>query len=166
MFRLKEPGPERQVPCEFVRGYHGQPTEKANKCNPLSDWVEVPVFLRVPSPFFGGSFFLENHQKPWGNGWFLKRTMADKNGELTPRVFLCRNLPTILGRAATWNLVSRNIPRKKQTHLARRHPPTMQQESLDFSRFWARPNGDSSKTAQLLQTVLVQTSLKILWREP
>ena len=27
-----------------------------------------------------GSFFLENHQKRWGNGWVLTRTMAEKNG--------------------------------------------------------------------------------------
>ena len=31
--------------------------------------------------------FLENHQKPWGNGdRFLKRTMAEKNGESTARI--------------------------------------------------------------------------------
>ena len=29
---------------------------------------------------FQGSF-LENHQKPWGNGWFLKRARAEKNGK-------------------------------------------------------------------------------------
>ena len=38
---------------------------------------------------FQGSFFLEHHQKPWGNGdRFLKGTMAEKNGESTPRIVL------------------------------------------------------------------------------
>ena len=35
------------------------------------------------------NFFLEDHQKPWGNGdRFLKRTMAGKDGdsESTPRI--------------------------------------------------------------------------------
>ena len=31
--------------------------------------------------------FLENHQKPWGNSWLLKRTMVEKNGESTPTSF-------------------------------------------------------------------------------
>ena len=26
---------------------------------------------------FQESFFLDNRQKPWGNGWFLKRTMVE-----------------------------------------------------------------------------------------
>ena len=34
---------------------------------------------------FQGSFFLENLRKPTENGWFLKRTMVEKNGESTPR---------------------------------------------------------------------------------
>ena len=34
---------------------------------------------------FQGSFFLETRQKLWGNGWFFKMTMAEKNGEGTPR---------------------------------------------------------------------------------
>ena len=39
-------------------------------------------FLGLTSPFFPGiRIFLENHQKPWGNGdRFLKRTMAEKSG--------------------------------------------------------------------------------------
>ena len=38
------------------------------------------------SILFQGSFFSENHQQPWGNSRFLKRTMVEKNGESTPRV--------------------------------------------------------------------------------
>ena len=38
---------------------------------------------------FQGVFFLENHQKPLGNGWVLKRTMAEKIGESTPRKLGC-----------------------------------------------------------------------------
>ena len=43
-----------------------------------------PPFSRVTFPFFPGiRIFLENHQKPWGNGdRFLKRTMAEKNGRI------------------------------------------------------------------------------------
>ena len=36
--------------------------------------------LGVTSPFFPGILLSRNDQKPWGNGWFLKRTMAEKNG--------------------------------------------------------------------------------------
>ena len=43
-------------------------------------------FEKIPSNHsFQGSFSLESHQTPGGNGWFLKRTMAEKNGESTPR---------------------------------------------------------------------------------
>ena len=33
----------------------------------------------------GIRIFLENHRKLWGNGWFLKGTMTEKNGESTSR---------------------------------------------------------------------------------
>ena len=43
---------------------------------------------------FQGSFVLENHQKPEGNGCLLKRTMAEKSGESTPRREMVGNSPT------------------------------------------------------------------------
>ena len=48
-------------------------------------WGKQTMSLGLTSPFFPGILFLENHQKPWGNGWLLKRTMAEENGESTPR---------------------------------------------------------------------------------
>ena len=50
-------------------------------CAPLKVFI-TSFFLGVTSHSFQGSFFLENHQQPLGNGdQFLKRTMAEKNGE-------------------------------------------------------------------------------------
>ena len=52
----------------------------------------VPVaFLGVTSPFFPGIPLSRKPPKNPGNGWFLKRTMAEKNGKSTPRAlcFLC-----------------------------------------------------------------------------
>ena len=43
------------------------------------------MFQGYLSHFFQGSFFSGNHPNPRGNGWFLKRTMVEKNGESTPR---------------------------------------------------------------------------------
>ena len=61
--------------------------------NPKYGHQTAVVLGYLPIPFFPGillsrkppqtlrnSFFLEN-----GNGWFLKRTMAEKNGESAPR---------------------------------------------------------------------------------
>ena len=39
---------------------------------------------RGPFPFFPG-IFLENLRNPRENGWLLKRTMLEKNGESAPR---------------------------------------------------------------------------------
>ena len=41
---------------------------------------------------FQGSFFPENHKKPWGNGWCLKRTMVERRG-INPWNY--RNLPNM-----------------------------------------------------------------------
>ena len=46
-----------------------------------------PVSLGVAPPRSFQSFFLENHQKPWGKDWFLKRTMVEKNGGNQPLEF-------------------------------------------------------------------------------
>ena len=41
--------------------------------------------LGVTSPFFPGILLAKKPPKLWGIGWFLRRTMAEKNGEATPR---------------------------------------------------------------------------------
>ena len=47
----------------------------------ISDLMRKPIIIGVTSPFF-----LDNHQKPWGNFWFLKTIKAEKNGESTSRI--------------------------------------------------------------------------------
>ena len=40
--------------------------------------TSISILSRDPS-------FYKNRQKPWGNGWFLNRTMSENNVESTPR---------------------------------------------------------------------------------
>ena len=54
-----------------------------------ASWLRATVSITLGVTYvhsFQGSFLLENHQKPWRNSWCLKRTMAEKNGESTPRI--------------------------------------------------------------------------------
>ena len=42
-----------------------------------------PMALGVPSPFFPGILLSKKPPKTPGNSWFLKRTMVEKNGDVT-----------------------------------------------------------------------------------
>ena len=57
--------------------------------------------LGVTSPFFPGVLLSRKPPNTWGNGWFLTRKMAAKNGESTPRSVSDAPLHTKL-RVAGW----------------------------------------------------------------
>ena len=78
------------------------------------------IILGLPSPFFPGIiFFPTNRQTPRGNGWFLERTMDEKNGTSTPRIL----------RMSHQNFVEHPRPFLYQSGLIpqepRRHPPAL-----------------------------------------
>ena len=63
----------------------------------LGSSLEKQVFQGVPFPFFPGILLSRNLQRPKENGWLLKRTMVEKNGESAPRV-----IGTFVGFEAVW----------------------------------------------------------------
>ena len=60
------------------------PASVADVVYKTRDTVVVPMGIsRVPSPFLPG--ILLSRKPPPKNGWFLERTMVEKNGGSTPR---------------------------------------------------------------------------------
>ena len=87
-----------------------------------------PMYLGYLPHSFQTSFFQESHPKPWGNSWFLKRRMVEKNGKgkNTPR--MC------LGHISSFQWVSP----KRGSHLRELFdpPPIIPLDSKQNSSLW------------------------------
>ena len=107
-------------------GLRGRPKPLPYQSPPIS-WAESfeqPDSLlsqgELPSPFFPGTLLARKPPKPSGNGWFVKRTMAEKNGESTTTAFVfsdplwkfrrrCRVVSLLTGVAPANNASSRGV---------------------------------------------------------
>ena len=60
--------------------------KRALEARPLEDRLRLAAATYSYNSRSKGSFFSGNHQNHRANGWFLKRTMVENNGESTPRM--------------------------------------------------------------------------------